>query len=320
MAEGVRERIRSLEGAMPRPGNLRVWEFAAHGRCSDPQQVVIDQRSMHTWRFTRKAQDPRPEVQEILAELKRVFGEPGEPEAMDKRKAMLPGWQLRLSVACRHCAACRNKRANEWAARARGEIEFASRTWFTTLTFGPAMRATLVSRCRIAAAEDGEDFDALSADEQFSMLVRAGNTEVTKWLKRVRKRTASQVLRYVVVAEPHKDGFVHFHALLHEQELGAISYRDVTDPWNNGFIHSKLVVDELRQGEATAQDCAWYVCKYLNKDARSRVRASVRYGAPLARLLKEHGLGHSSEAACSNDLLSSELVSVRTEEEESEIP
>lgn len=277
--QGVKERIRSLEGASPSPQSMRIWEFAAHGRCSDPQFVTIDQRSMHTTRFRPKPEHANQTVREVIAELARVFGNFKVHKDMVGYHELMLGWQLRLSVACRQCAACRHKRANEWARRAHLEIEQASRTWFVTLTFSPTVRSVLTSRARMEAAGENEDFDVLADDERFQLIVRVAGPEVTKWLKRVRKRVGGKPIRYVLVAEPHKDGMVHFHALLHEVANGSLTYRDVTEPWLSlGFVHAKLVKSDVSEDATVVSDVAWYVCKYLHKHARARVRASMRYG------------------------------------------
>lgn len=73
-----------------------------------------------------------------------------------------------------------------------------------------------------------------------------------------------------MVAERHKSGLPHYHALVHEvHQLYPVTYRILTDAWDYGHIHAKLV-----QGPAAARYCA----KYLSKSAEARVRASGAYG------------------------------------------
>lgn len=90
--------------------------------------------------------------------------------------------------------------------------------------------------------------------------------ELTKYFKRLRKKGAE--FRFVLVAEAHKDGYPHFHALLHERDA-VITKSTLQGEWPYGFTTCKLVKDER---------AAHYVAKYLAKDARTRIRASLHYG------------------------------------------
>jgi len=90
--------------------------------------------------------------------------------------------------------------------------------------------------------------------------------ELTKYFKRLRKKGAQ--FRFVLVAEAHKDGYPHFHALLHEKGP-MITKSTLQGEWPYGFTSAKLVKDDR---------AALYVAKYLAKDARTRIRASLQYG------------------------------------------
>lgn len=186
---------------------------------------------------------------------------------------------LTLPARCRKCEGCLTHRRRLWTARARDMIAVARRTWFGTLTVAPAERFKMrirVERRRLRAG--GEAISSLDATEQFRLLADELGTEATRWLKRVRS-VAKGPLRYLLVAEEHKTGDPHLHVLLHE--FGEpITKRELENQWRYGFSHWRLVGEDQR--------AASYVCKYLSKDLRTRVRASIGYGQPdMVRLLTE---------------------------------
>lgn len=85
--------------------------------------------------------------------------------------------------------------------------------------------------------------------------------------------------RFLAVFERHKDGFPHLHLLIHEQGQ-PLTKSAIQAEWRLGFSQCKLV----DQGPKAA----FYVAKYLGKDAATRIRASVRYGnGALSALLTE---------------------------------
>ena len=177
---------------------------------------------------------------------------------------------LTVHARCRQCDNCLAHRRRLWMARALDELAAASRTWFGTLTVAPAERVRLkylAERRRLRAGN--ESVSSLDHSEQYRLFADALGQEVTKWLKRIRG-VASGPLRYLLVFEAHKDGFPHVHLLLHEQGE-PISKRTLEEQWRIGFSHWRLV----NSGDPRS---AWYVCKYLAKDALTRVRASGRYG------------------------------------------
>lgn len=196
----------------------------------------------------------------------------GHPDAMRVGLGLEPDQRAVATVygRCRRCAACLRARGRLWTARACSETAVAQRTWFGTLTVAPDHRTRLSYAADLAASRARcEPWSALSTPEQFRYLVDAASADLTLYLKRVRKNSKAR-LRYLLVSEAHKDGFPHFHVLIHEQE-GHVTYRQLSDGWRLGFSQFKLVP----AGDVKA---AFYVCKYLSKSALTRVRASHRYG------------------------------------------
>lgn len=157
---------------------------------------------------------------------------------------------LDILTRCRKCANCLEYRSRLWTARGFEETKNASRTWFMTFTVNPQNRFEL--SCR-----------AQSWD--FTPVYKELSKEFTLYLKRVRK--AGYKFRYMMVAEKHKDGFPHLHALVHEVSA-AIPKRALQERWKLGFTNCKLA-DKFQ---------ARYLAKYLAKEQLARVRASVRYG------------------------------------------
>lgn len=175
-----------------------------------------------------------------------------------------------LETRCRKCQPCLTKRSQLWAARARDELGFATRTWFATFTLSPhqALRAKFAAERWLT--KRGHSLDQVSEGELFKATVRFVNPELTKWLKRIRKNSGAG-LRYVLVCEAHKSGVPHWHALIHEY-AGKVTKRELEASWRYGISHFRLVD---REDEQTA----FYVAKYLSKSALTRVRASKHYGA-----------------------------------------
>lgn len=168
-----------------------------------------------------------------------------------------------IAVRCRKCERCLNARAMHWTKRASDELAFASRSWFGTITIGPGRRYLI--DCEIP------NKNALTADQLFSSRHRIVALELTRWLKRVRKNSGAK-LRYCLVAEAHKDAWPHYHLLVHENLTGGrVTERQLRTSWHWGYVKWNVVA-------WNPGDAAKYVCKYLAKDARARVRASVNYG------------------------------------------
>lgn len=98
------------------------------------------------------------------------------------------------------------------------------------------------------------------------------SAELTKYFKRLRK--SGLKFRYVLVTEAHKDGYPHYHALIHEG-FSQIPKSRLQAEWPYGFTQFKLVKDAK---------AAYYITKYLVKDARTRIRASGKYGQSALQL------------------------------------
>lgn len=180
---------------------------------------------------------------------------------------------------CRKCENCLAHRRRLWTARASDELKAAHRTWFATLTIRPEDRFVASMHAASTAARAGHgSWTSMSAENQFRYLVKHLNTEIDKYLKRVRKNGAP--FRYLLVSEAHKDGFPHFHLLIHEAAL-PLTKRLLENNWRLGYSQFRLVNNADPRS-------AFYVCKYLAKSALTRVRASKRYGrAELIRAATE---------------------------------
>jgi len=155
------------------------------------------------------------------------------------------------------------------------------------------------------------DFEHLSQTERFGLIHSEISADLTLWLKRIRhlpvskwravrryrkqrfreSHSAAETMRYirewevenpcprparfsfVIVTEAHKkrEVFPHYHVLITEHE-GRLSEEDLRTQWRSriGFAEAKLM--------RGPPEGALYLCKYLTKDSRARVRASIGYG------------------------------------------
>lgn len=188
----------------------------------------------------------------------------GLPGFLDRENAPLP---VAMRVACRKCEGCLRHRRNLWAARAADEIGGSRRTWFLTLTVSPENRFKLglIGEKRYLRASS-ETLSDLTPEELYRLQCRVLSQELTLSLKRLRKKAS---FRFLAVFEHHKDGFPHIHAFIHEQRE-PLTKRSIQAEWRLGFSQCKLV-DE-------GPKAAFYVAKYLSKEAATRIRASLRYG------------------------------------------
>lgn len=173
-----------------------------------------------------------------------------------------------MEVRCRKCPNCLRERASSWARRALNETALAQRTWFGTLTLSPHAHFLAMGRAERKLRNGGEVFEDLTAEEQFRYRHAEISKEITLWLKRVRKESEAD-LRYCLTVEAHKSGLPHYHLLLHENlSSRPVLHRTLGSQWRLGYSSFKLA----------DRRSAFYVTKYLSKDARARVRASQRYG------------------------------------------
>lgn len=193
-----------------------------------------------------------------------------------------------FSLPCRKCAKCLRRRSRFWAARVTSEIRASQRTWFVTLTISPDARSRFAMVSHKYQRERGVSWAELSEASAFAALHRTLSREVTLWMKRVRER-AEGPLRYAIVCEQHKDGYPHFHAVIHEPTGSLVRYREIAEPWPHGFVHAKLV-----QEDGAAQTGA-YVAKYLSKSPHGRLRASRGYGHANPKL-PQHRMVRSTPA------------------------
>lgn len=180
----------------------------------------------------------------------------------------IPTMTVELEVPCRNCQRCLARRASAWRMRAIAETRVWPRTWFGTLTLRPEVAFRTRLAAEVNSAKRAVPLEAESDDRKFAAHVKAIGPEVGKFLKRVRKNTGARI-RYLLVAEAHKSGVPHFHMLVHQCDLGVpVRYDDLKSQWDLGFSSWKL----------TDERTASYVCKYLAKSLRARVRASQAYG------------------------------------------
>lgn len=178
-----------------------------------------------------------------------------------------------MHVRCRKCENCKRMRAARWRSAAMAEIRDANRTWFATFTLSPEQHFLAAARARRREHLTEIDFEALPLEEQFRMRHRQCGRLLTLWLKKVRKASKAH-LRYLIVAEEHKTGLPHYHALVHEIGDIAVTKRQLQGKWPWGFTTMKLVSDPR---------AAMYVTKYIAKSSLARVRASERYGQSSVR-------------------------------------
>lgn len=163
-----------------------------------------------------------------------------------------------IYVRCRSCSGCMRLRQYSWMAKAAHEQAFAKRTWFVTLTFGANRRRAIFNA---ASAMD-------KPTDPGKRLIKAAGVYVSNYTKLLRSKGFA--FRYVCVPELHRDGFPHFHGLVHDNR-GDLTWDDLTDAYSAGFSVVKIVKDA---------NALRYVAKYLSKEKLGRVRASFQYGAP----------------------------------------
>jgi len=172
-----------------------------------------------------------------------------------------------------------------WARRAVTEFKEAAkkggRSWFITLTFRQEEHYKLQAKARQRLAKCGADLDAMRWEERYGELLKEYHAQVDLFLQRLRNGLAKRGwdearFRYLMVPEPHKNGNIHYHVLLHEApakggEVVPIGKRRIEAAWGHGFISAKLVQSE---------EAALYVTKYLGKHHyEGRIRNSKHYGA-----------------------------------------
>lgn len=203
---------------------------------------------------------------------------------MWERERKLPVVQ---KARCRKCENCLLHRRHLWTARAVDEILLSRRSWFGTLTVSPENRFRFRMEADLSAQRKRQEpLSDLPPADHFQYLAKPVLREATRFLKRLRKSGA--VFRYLLVTEAHASGDPHLHILVHEIE-NPIGKRALEGAWRSGFSHWRLV-----KGDRSA---ATYVCKYLNKSAQTRVRASLGYGTQRRIAVAAEAVQTASRAA-----------------------
>lgn len=239
--------IRAMNGGAKRT-SLNRLEWACHGNCENP------------W-FTECYSRPRTH---------EASGDPWRPDKHFVFKGGAMPMCVVISTRCRKCEKCRTARSNEWRYRVREELRRAGRSWFGTLTLSPQAHYRILSLARAHAAATAVPWNTLTDEERFRRVALTSLKEVTLYTKRVRKQ-AKVPLRFITVTERHKSGLPHFHMLVHEVELKPVTHRILSGQWHLGFEKWRLVPHE-------DLNSARYICKYISKDAQTRIRASQHYG------------------------------------------
>jgi len=212
---------------------------------------------------------------DCMSSVTRVFfGVPTEKAGWLERVVKRGNWlpTLHLEVRCRKCKNCLRQRARQWVARAVEECNLAARTWMATFTLSPQSNYLLTLRASARLRTQGVALQSLHPAEQINELRREFGTELTKYFKRLRKDTGAHI-RYYLVFETHKSGLPHAHALIHEVfDAEPVRHARLVANWTLGHTMFKLA----------DRKAAYYVSKYLTKEASLRVRASLQYGRRLS--------------------------------------
>ena len=235
------------------------WDVS--GSCTDPRSFELEGREDPVGsRVVKNAESGRYQLAYTLN---------GKWAAKPPKPGRLLPLVLTMDVKCRACPTCLRFRSREWRRRAETEINAAPRTWFGTLTLHPEEQSRARMRAIQRVSKGGSNFAELTYTHQFREVHSQICTELTRWLKRVRKESGAK-LRYCLVAERHKSGEPHYHILVHEVNGGgSVKERTLRQQWTLGHSKFNLVHDKR---------AAAYVSKYLSKDVLARVRASKSYG------------------------------------------
>lgn len=288
-----RARNALLNGALVQTPGQVEWDVS--GNCTDAITLFEHEIARDRWGEFRAEIHARKIADQMLEALQRA-GVTADQDAVTVRvKQKKIGMKLTILTRCRKCDKCLRARAFMWATRARNEIATATRTWFGTLTLRPEVHQRFINVARVKHDRASNDFDALDDNAKFKALASVEGSELTLWLKRVRK--SAHPFRYLLISEPHslaQAGLPHFHCLLHETS-GEIGERIWRNQWKLGHAQFKLV-------DPLDEKAAWYATKYLTKSAQCRVRASLTYGLrqKVTReegIHKERGLSANTKAS-----------------------
>lgn len=176
----------------------------------------------------------------------------------------------------------------QWMNKAEREVRRAQRTWLCSFTLSPDYHVKTLAQANVRLRKSGVLPNEISAERMFKERASEMQKMFTDFMKRLRKQTNAQI-RYLLVVESHKSGMPHLHALIHEV-AGTVTSRNINGQWFAGFSNAKLVRDD-----EAAPNAVRYACKYLAKQAVSRVRASLHYGDTIS-LTTITDLSHSSDS------------------------
>ena len=188
----------------------------------------------------------------------------------DERKPETPQGMLVIYGRCRACPNCLQYRRRLWISRTLAETKACpGRVWFVTLTSSPEHREFIDREARKLAFKARENYER----DPFRWRARAWRRELSLYLKRVRRGVGPlhrPRIRFLAVVEPHKDEAAHAHILLFEHSPSSpLSERLLRARWHpRGHSAAKLCDSKA----------ANYVSKYLAKDPRASVQASLRFG------------------------------------------
>lgn len=238
-----------------------VWRQTANRALANG--ATVKTRSVLDWDISGGCQNP-PFVEYHGAAQRNLTAQVAKERSAPYR--------IDMHVRCRKCEHCLKLRARLWRYRAFMEVKHSSRTWFGTLTLAPEHQFQALADATARLGKKSRKFSQLSDQEQFQYRHNAIQPHITKFFKRVRRKTDAK-LRYCLVAEAHKSGLPHYHLLIHETSDVPVRHSILQKEWKLGFSNWKLV--DREEPKAVS-----YVTKYLAKSSLARVRASLGYGSP----------------------------------------
>lgn len=143
----------------------------------------------------------------------------------DDRKEVLP-------VPCGKCAACMNRKRNEWSFRLEVELKHCTSAYFVTLTY----------------EDDKVPLNSLGLPSVYKR-------DCQLFLKRLRKMLQDCKIRYYMVSEYGSKTFrPHYHAIMYNLPADKkLAHDSILNSWSKGHV---------KVGSVTPQSIA-YVTKYV---------------------------------------------------------
>lgn len=228
-----------------------------------------------------------------------------------KIEARKSAWAV-IHTRCRVCDPCLRRRSRLWAGKAITEFNKWPRTWFGTFTASPEIHERLdleievhgVGRKGTRGYRPPQNLNSVSAEYRFELRARKFGEYITKWIKVLRKGDADHPaprFRYLLIAEAHDSentssvmaGRPHYHILIHEQEAWTLvlgqemeqrkyktskGYVSGMFARDSSFIRTAWSLGFTKFQIAESAGSVSYLCKYLTKSMRVRVRPSNGYG------------------------------------------